>query len=205
MNEPIRVVKLGGSLLDWDALPQQLRRWLALGQPARTLLVVGGGRWVDAVRREDVRRHLDERTAHWTCIDAMSVTARLVADWIREAVLFDDVGRFLASSEETPLAILDVGRFLRDVEPAMPGDRLPESWDVTSDSIAARVARIVGAAELVLLKSALPDGSASPQAMAEAGYVDRFYPRAAASLPRVRCVHLRSDGFDEVTILCRRA
>ena len=174
-------------------MPQRLRRWLALQPPARTLLIVGGGHRVDALRQQDRRRQLDQRAAHWMCIDAMGVTARLVADWMREAVLTDDVGHFIGSTEEAPLAILDVGRFLREVEPTLPGERLPESWDVTSDSIAARVAVAVGADELVLLKSALPEDTAKPQAMAEAGYVDRFFPTVARELNQLRCVNLRAD------------
>ncbi|MCH8043407.1 MAG: hypothetical protein IID44_06775 [Planctomycetes bacterium] len=207
MNESVRVVKIGGSLLDWDDLPRQLDRWLDLQQPARTLLIAGGGRWADAVRQESRRRPLDQRTAHWMCIDAMSITARLVADWMSDALLLDDVNEFVRPQGETPLAILDARSFLREVEPTLPGERLPESWDVTSDSIAARVARYVEAEELVLLKSTLPCGpamcgSANPLAWAEVDYVDRFFPNVTRDLRRLRCVDLRSDGFDEVTATC---
>jgi aspartokinase-like uncharacterized kinase len=198
VSDPIRVVKLGGSLLDWDALPRQLRRWLDVQPPARTLLIVGGGRWAGAVRQEDHRRPLDERVAHWMCIDAMSITARLVSEWMPEVVLLDDVGQFHSACQETPLAILHVGRFLRDVEPTLPGERLPESWDVTSDSISARVAQCVGADELVLLKSTLASGPANPQAWAAAKLVDPFFPHVSGELFQTRCVNLRSDGFDEV-------
>ena len=198
MNDPIRVVKLGGSLLEWEPLPEQLRRWLDLQPPARTLLIAGGGRWADAVRQQNRRRRLDERTAHWMCIDAMSITARLVASWMPDAPLLDDVGEFRSLCRETPLAILDVGRFLREVEPTLLGERLPENWDVTSDSIAARVAQCAGAEELVLLKSMLREGWANPQAWAKAGYVDRIFPRATRDLRQLRCVNLQSDGFDEV-------
>ena len=95
--------------------------------PGERVMVVGGGRWVDAVRREDHRRRLDERTAHWMCIDAMSITARLLADWMPEAVLLDDLGSFVASAEKTTLAILNPRRFLQEMELALRGERLPES------------------------------------------------------------------------------
>ena len=49
--------------------------------------------------------------------------------------------------------ILAPGNFLREVEPGLPGPKLPVGWDVTSDSIAARVAVLFDVAELVLLKS----------------------------------------------------
>ena len=77
---------------------------------------------------------------------------------------------------------------------------LPHSWDVTSDSIAARLAVLAGADELVLLKSGLPAGSLTLAQAAETGYVDRYFPVAAAGVPRVRCVNLRADGFPEAVL-----
>jgi hypothetical protein len=56
------------------------------------------------------------------------------------------------------------------------------------------VASVLGASELVLLKSALPAGSASREAWARLGFVDPGFPRAARSLP-VRAVNLRHPDF----------
>ena len=52
--------------------------------------------------------------------------------------------------------IFDPSRFLETIEPTLDGETLPQSWDVTSDSIAARIARLLTCHELVLLKSCLP-------------------------------------------------
>src|SRR5262245_59141995 len=49
----LRVVKLGGSLLTWAEWPTACRRWLAMQPPRRTVLIVGGGGMVDAVRNWD--------------------------------------------------------------------------------------------------------------------------------------------------------
>jgi hypothetical protein len=87
---------------------------------------------------------------------------------------------------------------LEQAEPQAPGDRLPHSWDVTSDSIAARLAAVVDADELVLLKSADPpaEGGASLLQWAARGYVDRHFPQAARNLI-VRCENLRSFRMHE--------
>jgi hypothetical protein len=96
--------------------------------------------------------------------------------------------------------IFDPARFLKTTEPIVDGDRLPASWDVTSDSIAARIARLLNARELVLLKSCLPpEQAATTEFRAQSDYVDRGFRRFAAELPRIRFVNLRDDNFAEST------
>ena len=81
----------------------------------------------------------------------------------------------------TELSILDCDAFLREDE-SRPG-ALPHSWDVTSDSIAARVAVMLGAERLVLLKSVdVPSGTSWEEALAR-GWVDAHFPRVVASAP----------------------
>ena len=72
---------------------------------------------------------------------------------------------------------------------------------MTSDSIAARLAVRLGAGELVLLKSSLPAAGSTLPGAAETGYVDAYFPTAAAEVPRVRCVDLRADDFPEVCLV----
>jgi hypothetical protein len=47
---PIRVVKLGGSLLDLEELPERLTRWIAAQRAMASVMVVGGGWLADALR-----------------------------------------------------------------------------------------------------------------------------------------------------------
>lgn len=59
---------------------------------------------------------------------------------------------------------------------------MPHSWDVTTDSIAARVALVHGAERLVLLKSVdVPSGTPWEEAAAR-GWVDAHFPKVAAEL-----------------------
>jgi aspartokinase-like uncharacterized kinase len=200
---PARVIKLGGSLLEFDGLQAALPAWLSLQPPAANVLIVGGGTPVEAIRDLDRRFVLGEETAHWLSIRAMGVSARLaIALWpeftlvTQWAALHDTIG-----SSPSPV-VFDVEEFLRRHESQAPGTVLARSWSVTSDSIAARVAELLGAEELVLLKSALPDRS--PISIAEAaalGYVDPYLPQVARSLPRMRMVNLRSPRWPQVDLL----
>ena len=193
---PVRVVKLGGSLLEWPELGSRLQAWLAVQPRAANVLIVGGGALVDKLRELDAAHKLPAAASHLLAIRAMTVTAALVAELLPRARLIEAIEQ-LDRSELASWQILDVWRFLR-LDQASP-DPLPASWDVTSDSIAARVALALEADELVLLKSALPAGPENLESLARAGYVDAYFPRAAQSL-RVRCVNLRCSNFSQVVI-----
>lgn len=187
-----RVAKLGGSLLDLPDLPQRLRRWLAQSPQCPTWLVVGGGEIAHALRRADQRFGLPPPSAHRLAIDAMALNARLLHALLPEATWtsLDPV----CGADEFP-----DGAVLRLVDPAIfqagPwAERLavPASWDVTSDSLAARLAVLLKT-ELVLLKSADPPHPATIAQAADQGLVDRYFPTAAAGLCRIRVVNLRRD------------
>lgn len=150
---------------------------------------------VDAVREYDRLHALGDATAHWLAVQAMQVQARMLAALLAEANWAESVEKLTAAA--SPLAIVDPWNLLRDDDRLSP-QPLPASWQVTSDSIAARLAQLCGAAELVLLKSALPV-AATLTAAASSGYVDSFFPHAA-TLPCVRCVNLRDERFSEVRL-----
>jgi len=197
MNQPRRVVKLGGSLLEFDNLIGALRAWLVAQQPAQTIIVVGGGSAADVVRRADERFELPAQVAHQLAIRAMSLNTHLVAHLLPEATLADDLGAW-PQNELTlfnPVPTFCDPTPLRRVLP-------PVGWHVTSDSIAAWLARQLGADELALLKSTLPVG-ATTATVAREGYCDAYFPTAAANLGKVRCVNLRSEQYTEKMLRTR--
>ncbi|HVX14681.1 MAG TPA: hypothetical protein VHC22_26065 [Pirellulales bacterium] len=197
MNGPsrrLRVVKLGGSLLELPDLPVRLRRWLALQPAATNVLVVGGGRAADAVREVDRQDQLTDDEAHWHAIDAMRSNARLLAESFPEAIWLERIED--VPTYTVPLLLLDPLIFMRRADPQHPCGPLPASWDVTSDSIAARAADMLGARELVLLKSTLPAGRRPQDRLF--GYVDEFFWQASRGLSHVRCVNLRDESFSEM-------
>jgi aspartokinase-like uncharacterized kinase len=192
-----RVVKLGGSLLELPYVVGRLRTWIASQVPATTVLVVGGGRLADAIRDAQSLHGFSDSAAHWLCIRAMAIQAEMMRLLMPEAQLISTAAE-VQCNLAPQLKIVDPWRFSCQPGPN-PLISLPESWDVTSDSIAARVAEIIGADELVLLKSALPADSAIA-AMSQAGYVDRFFPQAASALARIRFVNLREGRYPETLI-----
>lgn len=194
----LRVVKVGGSLFDWPQMAQALKRWLDHEPPAVNVLIAGGGAFANTVRQADHALGLGEEQSHWLCVDLLGVTARMLALVLGEGT------RTICQLAEIPLdkntatpacLVFDVREFLRVHEPCLPGCRLPRTWSVTSDSIAARVAQVIEADELVLLKSAEPPAGKSIAEWACAGYVDSSYPTIAAQWQgRIRLVNLRGQS-----------
>ena len=162
------VVKVGGSLLarpGWDeAVAGLLRSW-----PGPLLVVVGGGPVVDGLRAIDAAAPQPAAAMHWRAIEALGITARLVAEAVRLPLA--------ESPAWVESAVLDVSSWLAR------GPALPEGWHVTSDSIAAAAAA-AGSAGLVLAKS-LPPPAPDLETLAAVGWVDPHFPQAAARLGHV--------------------
>ncbi len=189
----IRVVKVGGSLLDMPDLADRLQHWLASQSPAHHVLIAGGGALVEQVRNYHAQTPLSEGAAHWMCIDLMTVTAHLLHDRLPEIPLIEDDRLLCQRVGDRACTIFGVAPWMRQNEPHLPGTRLRISWDVTSDSIAGRLAIVLGADELVLLKSSLgelKDVQGISQ-LAATGFVDRMLPQLVADLQAIRLVNLR--------------
>jgi aspartokinase-like uncharacterized kinase len=141
---PDAVLKVGGSLSRRPGRISRLMAALAALAPPRTLLVVpGGGTFADRVRRADHRFALDPSSSHWMAILSMDQSAYLLRHLAPRA-------RVIRHPEEIGIGQLNV---LAPSAWLLRADPLPHSWGVTSDSIAAWVARALRARLLILLKS----------------------------------------------------
>ena len=202
----MRVVKVGGSLLSGFDLQTHLAQWLLEQPTCPTLVVVGGGELADAVRVLDQRYGLSSECAHFQAIRAMQVNSYVLCQLCPSLVWIERVRDWQARRSESRerKGILDPEFFLRYDEPRMSGDRLPCGWHVTSDSIAARLAVVVEATELVLIKSTLP-GPSPPELTfrqaAKTGFVDQHFCVAAHSIERIRAVNLRCRGRPELRLV----
>ena len=81
-----------------------------------------------------------------------------------------------------------VTQFALEEDSQLPPPQLPEDWNTTSDSIAARVAALLEA-RLILAKSTSPTSN-NLRYLANQGYVDNHFPVAAASINSVTFVDL---------------
>lgn len=188
---PIRVVKVGGSLFDLPDLPERLHHWLASQPPAHYVLIAGGGRLVDQVRELHAVRPVSDVVAHWMCVDIMTVTARLLHDWLPDIPLIEDEQLLCQRVGDRGCTIFGPAHWLRHGEPYLPGRKLPTNWHVTSDSIAARLAIVLQAKELLLLKSALPEKGEMLGQMSANGFLDREFQAFASELPNTRIINFR--------------
>ncbi len=184
------VVKVGGSLFDLPDLGPRLRAWLATC-PGPVVLVPGGGPTADVIRDLDRRHGLGEEAAHWLALRALTLNAHFLLTLLPagHGALAAGTAECEAVWSRSRLAVVDAHAFAMADE-GRPGC-LPHVWSVTSDSLAARLAVVLGAAELVLLKSVTvlprPDWTAA----SARGFVDPYFPQAAAPLAVIRAVNFR--------------
>lgn len=198
----IRVVKVGGSLFDLPDLADRLRQWLSRQSPAHHVLLAGGGPLAEQVRQWDALRPLEEAAAHWMCVDLLTVSAHLLHARLPEIPLIEDDRLLCRRVGERNCTIFVPAKWMRHGEPKLPGTPLPQTWEVTSDSIAARLAIALGSEELVLLKSTMPQNGLDGgiRAFSAGGYVDSMLERLAGELPQVRLVDLRADSHTELVL-----
>jgi len=190
------LIKVGGSLLTWPELPARLATFLA-SSPGRDLcasreivLIAGGGPAADVIRNMDQIHSLGDLNSHRLAIGALDLTAEILAAIVPGSVVVHRPEALRSIWNLGKLPILSPGRFLEDHDDRGP-DPLPSSWDVTSDSIAARIAIHLNASRLILLKSrALPRGAGRAEA-ASLGLVDPRFPVVARELGLVVLVCLR--------------
>ena len=199
---PLRIIKLGGSLLSLIDLKQRFHGWLQTQTPARNLIVVGGGQAVEAIRELDVLHRFPTALTHWLCIDLMSVTAKLAGEVLsfeNPISTVTELEDFLArpSGSSTTVCILPTAYYTPSIA-AQKACRLPESWKCSSDSIAAWLATSLAADQLVLLKSMDSEFAAvdalSPEAiqtLADRAAVDPVFPDACKHLSHIRMVNLK--------------
>ena len=169
------VAKVGGSLYDWPQLRLTLNAWVD-AQTEEVLLFPGGGEAADAVRSWDNVHKIGEEPAHWLAIRSLSLGAQFLHEIVPNLQVVD-----------SPLpGILDPYPYFR----TQSGP--PQTWSVTTDSLAAWVALACNASKLVLLKSTdIPPGLSWKQA-SDAGFVDGYLPTLLeTSSLRVEVVNLR--------------
>lgn len=187
----ITVVKLGGSLLGLGDLVERL--FVVVADVQTPVVVVGGGLAADRVRRWDGRGLVDGSEAHRLAILAMSLNARQLAHSHERLTIVGSRREAIEASADGRLPLLDTAPVLAAEQvrrPELPA--IPESWDVTSDSIAAWLAK-AWHAELLLLKSRSP--GCRPDT-----HLDLWFRKASQGLTHLTWVNLRGS-LSEISCL----
>lgn len=141
------VIKIGGSLGQNPDLPELMCQISKLGVQHQILVIPGGGAFANAVREYDQRFCLDYDTSHWMSIRAMDQFGCMISSMCSDNELVQGI------AEARKVVIAGRVPVLLTHNLLYQADELPRSWDVTSDSIAAWVADLVRARQLILLKS----------------------------------------------------
>lgn len=162
------VLKVGGSLAESGRLGKILSMVAKATVPV--VVVPGGGPFADVVREQHDKLGYGMATAHRMAMLGMQQMAEVIAEHdacfritetleaIEEAIQNGDIAVW------APLLLMS-----RDAE-------IRADWTTTSDSLAARLAELLGGAPLVLLKSVDVAEAADAEALAHDGVVDAFFP-----------------------------
>ena len=143
------VVKVGGGLLSKAGAFDLVTEALTAFSPRRLLVIVpGGGPFADAVRTMFRRIKIGEDAAHWMAVLGMDQYAHALTARLPGAVLVEQQAEIAAARQAGRLPVLAPYRWVRAADP------LPHTWDITSDSIAAWLAGMLGARRIVLIKPA---------------------------------------------------
>jgi aspartokinase-like uncharacterized kinase len=163
------VVKVGGSLLG----SPELERWLELFakfSDGNIIIVPGGGVFANAVRDAQKVSKISNKCAHKLAVLAMDQFGLLLANMNEDlAIARTEMEIDERTWQHRCIVWLPSQMVLAD-------DSIPQSWDVTSDSIAAWLAKKIDAQQLVLLKSDKPEEQKLDlRMMSENGLVDKAF------------------------------
>lgn len=188
-----RVIKLGGSALTNPHMPRQLNEWLQQQPPAENFLVVGGGNCIEAMRELDTVHGLDSVAMHWRCIRLLDATweivSELLPDW-RPIATACELGQHLtAEPSHRAQWLVRVSSFYDQTHLHSKDASLPCDWRTTTDALAAYLAKISNADELVLLKMCSVELT-DPQQLAKAGIVDPVFPQVVPDGIVLRVIQL---------------
>ncbi|MCQ0987644.1 amino acid kinase family protein [Jiella marina] len=161
------VIKLGGS----SAGSPDLTRWVAAIEQAGMPVVVvpGGGPFADTVRRYQPRLGFDDEAAHEMAILGMEQFGLALVSLGRRLVKAKDRGDIQAAWSRNLIPVW----LPRDV--ALGAPDLRQDWTVTSDSLAAWLARRLLISDLCLIKQIDIPEDATVDALIGAQIIDESF------------------------------
>jgi aspartokinase-like uncharacterized kinase len=165
------VVKIGGSLAETGRM-QSIVPLIATAH-VPVVVVPGGGPFADSIRALQPVMKFDDALAHRLAMLAMHQMAEMITaqqERLRIVETLDEISDALHCGKVpvwAPLAMI------------ANDDLVSAGWDATSDSLAARLAELLGA-RLLLLKSVNVAKTADLEELAHQGVVDALIPSIVA-------------------------
>ena len=180
----ITVVKVGGSLSE---NPEKLKALCAkLGELAKKhvlIVVPGGGKFADVVRDLDRRFNLSSTVAHRMAILGMDQYGLLLSDLTLTSLVADSFEDLADAGFGKLIVFLPSKLMLNE-------DSLENSWDVTSDSIAAYIACRLNASQLLLVTDVDGVYTNDPKIDADAKLIKKLTPKQLLDMNRRTSVDL---------------
>lgn len=166
------VVKFGGSLCSDASLPEWLAVLTQLGG-ARVALVCGGGTLADEVRALQARWAVDDLAAHNMAVLAMVQNGYLLHG------LAPSLQRVAREAEIAPVLRRGGVALWMPLELLREHPDATTNWDVTSDSIALRLAQRLHAERLVIVKCCDVGSGRSLEDLVDDEVLDAAFARTA--------------------------
>ena len=164
---PMIVIKLGGSLTASTALTNCFNKINNHYSNKQVIVVPGGGAFADQVRSAQQQWLFDDLTAHHMAILAMQQMALLFKALQPDWRLFSSAAE-IKNAKQSVLIWSPLPSELDDAG-------VEAGWNITSDSLAAWIAKQTGATELILVKSADIAPKSTIQDLQHQGVIDTAF------------------------------
>jgi aspartokinase-like uncharacterized kinase len=176
------VLKVGGSLAEDPASLSNLCQQLGvLVNTYRILIVPGGGKFADTIRKIDKTYKLSDVVAHKMAILAMDQYGFLLSDITPKAYVSHSL-KEVSNSAKGILPIFLPSRLMFREDP------LEHSWDITSDTIAAYIASLLDAEKLILVSDVDGIFSQDPKKTLDAKLVEELSAKELLEWNRITSV-----------------
>jgi aspartokinase-like uncharacterized kinase len=162
------VIKLGGSLVAANSLLDCLNRLEQNYQGKTVVIVPGGGAFAEQVRLAQKHWQFDDYCAHAMALLAMQQMAWLIKGLKANFILAHSVNDIIQQRVQRILI------WSPDIDELTQAG-IPASWDITSDSLAAWLAKTLLADELIIVKSVAIDYTLSLEQLTECGIIDNAF------------------------------
>jgi aspartokinase-like uncharacterized kinase len=148
MNIKIAVFKIGGKILDdFENLKSSITQLNQLYEEKvldKIILIPGGGSFANFIRKIYSELKFTEEIAHWMGIISMNYNGLELNKKFPNLPVIEDIINL--KEKKKLFCIFLPYEFLKD------NDKLPHSWNVTSDSISLFIAKELGLNECFLIK-----------------------------------------------------